>query len=158
MRRLVATVGLAAIAACAARPARPQASISFERAIVWLRQGQDSVRLGVELAESPEQHQIGLSGRATLDPEAGMLFVFDAQRYGGDGFQMWRTRIPLDIAFIDTHGAILRIMTMEPCAEARVEWCPGYYPGTEYVTALEVNRGWFAEKGIGVGAVVRVER
>ena len=36
-----------------------------------------------------------------------MLFVFDSQRYSGDGFQMWRTRMPLDIAFIDANGTIL---------------------------------------------------
>ena len=150
-------LGLAMLAACAVPAARPPASVAFDTAAVWIRQGSDSTRLGVELATSPTQHEVGLSGRPSLDPDSGMLFVFDSRRLGGDGFQMWQTRMPLDIAFIDGEGVILRILSMEPCAAASALDCPGYYPSVEYARALEVNRGWFAAHAIDAGAVVRIE-
>lgn len=155
---LVAALGLAAATACAAPPATPQAAITFDTAVVWVREGQDSARLVVEVAETAAQHALGLADRASLERGSGMLFQFSSQRYGGDGFQMWRTRMPLDIAFVDANGVILRVMSMEPCAETRADFCPGYYPSVEYMTALEVNRGWFAANRLGAGAVVRVER
>jgi uncharacterized membrane protein (UPF0127 family) len=155
MRRF-ALAWLAALAACAL-PARP-AAVGFELAAVWIRHGADSTRLAVEVASTPAQHEVGLSERESLAADSGMLFVFDSPRYAGDGFWMWRTRIPLDVAFVDSAGVILRIMGMDPCGAPRQEECPGYYPGVEYSFALEVGRGWFAARGIGPGAVVRVER
>jgi uncharacterized membrane protein (UPF0127 family) len=155
---LAAALCAAAAAACAAPAATPQAAITFDTAVVWVREGQDSARLVVEVAETAAQHALGLADRASLERGSGMLFLFSSQRYGGDGFQMWRTRMPLDVAFVDAKGAILRVLSMEPCAETRADFCPGYYPSVEYVTALEVNRGWFAANRVGVGAVVRVER
>lgn len=147
---------LVALGACAL-PAPPPAA-AFGAATVWIRHGADSTRLAVEVASTPEQHEIGLSGRDSLAVHSGMLFVFETPRYSGDGFWMWRTRIPLDVAFLDSAGVVLRIMSMEPCAALTQEECPGYYPGVGYAAALEVNRGWFAARGIAAGAVVRVER
>jgi uncharacterized membrane protein (UPF0127 family) len=47
-------------------------------------------------------------------------------------------------------------MSMEPCLEESVDACPGYFPEVPYASALEVGRGWFEERGIDVGARVRV--
>jgi hypothetical protein len=86
-----------------------------------------------------------------------MLFLFDPPRPADEGFWMWQTPIPLDIAFIDADGVILRILGMDPCAAPSQDDCPGYFAEAPYAAALEVSRGWFARSGIGVGASVRVD-
>jgi len=50
------------------------------------------------------------------------------------------TTIPLDIAFSDAGGRILRIFHMAPCKR---EPCVIYDPGVAYRAALEVNAGSF---------------
>lgn len=86
-----------------------------------------------------------------------MLFEFDDLRSGDDGFWMWGTSMPLDIAFIDEAGVVIRLLSMAVCdVEGGEESCPGYFPGVGYASALEVNQGWFAAKGIGEGVRVRV--
>ena len=94
-----------------------------------------------------------------LGAESGMVFQFESPRSTEDGFWMWRTKVPLDVAFIDSAGVIRQILGMDVCAgEVGPDSCPGYFPDAEYVSALETNRGWFAGKGIGVGARVSLER
>lgn len=133
--------------------------ISFDSASVWVHTRLDSVPLLVEIARTEAQHELGLSGRPMLDPESGMLFEFDDVRSGDDGFWMWRTLIPLDIAFVDRSGLIVRILSMDSCdLAAGDEECPGHFPGVGYSAAIETNRGWFAEKGITEGSRVRVVR
>lgn len=131
--------------------------VGFDTAHVVVAQNGDSVRVLVELAEDQQQKQFGLSRRPSLDPGSGMLFLFDEPRTAEDGFWMWQTRVPLDIAFVDSAGVVQAVLQMEPCQATRVEACPEYAPGVPYATALEVNRGWFAEHGFGVGATVRRE-
>jgi uncharacterized membrane protein (UPF0127 family) len=65
---------------------------------------------------------------------------------------MYRTRIPLDIAFADSTGRIVAVRRMEPCEAQLIAGCPTYEPGHAYRTALEVNAGFFARHGIGVGS------
>jgi uncharacterized membrane protein (UPF0127 family) len=109
----------------------------------------------VEVARTSAQQERGLSRRPSLDA-SGMLFLFTEPRSGDDGFWMWQTSFPLDIAFIDQDGVVRRIMSMEPCLEESVDACPGYFPEVPYASALEVGRGWFEERGIGVGARIRL--
>jgi uncharacterized protein len=133
-------------------------AVAFDTAQVWILAGADSVSLQVEIAETDRQREVGLRDRPSLDPEAGMLFLLEAPRSGDEGFWMWRTRIPLDIAFLDGTGEIVAILGMEPCTGADPEDCPEHAPGVDYVAALEVNRGWFEGKGVAEGHRVRVER
>ena len=44
---------------------------------------------------------------------------------------------------------------MEPC---RADPCPSYDPDVAYLSALEVNQGFFAAAGVEPGDVVTVER
>jgi hypothetical protein len=71
---------------------------------------------------------------------------------------MWRTSIPLDIAFVGGDGVIHGIEAMDPCTAAVQDDCPGYFADAPYASALEIGRGWLGRNGIGVGATVRVER
>jgi len=150
-------LALATLGACAPPGGVSPADVTFDTATVWLRVGADSTRLVVEVAASRAQHEVGLAGRTSLAPDVGMLFLFDLPRSADEGFWMWRTAVPLDIAFIDADGAILRVLGMDPCAAPSRDDCPGYFAEAPYAAALEVGRGWFARNGIGVGASVRVD-
>lgn len=97
----------------------------------------------VEIASTPQAQQRGLMGRASLDRDAGMLFVFCEEQVLG--FWMVNTLIPLDIAFLDSSGTILNIETMQPqTSDLHYSAGPARY-------ALEVNAGEFARRGIQPG-------
>lgn len=113
-------------------------------------------RLDVEVAETTAQRQRGLMGREYLPETRGMLFRFESEQPAGNAFWMYRTLIPLDIAYIDGEGRIVAINTMQPCESEAPRECPTYPAGTAYYSALEVNAGYFAERGIQVGDCVSV--
>ena len=113
-------------------------------------------RLDVEVAETASQRQRGLMGREHLPETRGMLFRFESEQPAGNAFWMYRTLIPLDIAYIDGEGRIVAINTMPPCESDAPQECPSYPAGTAYHAALEVNAGYFAERGIQVGDCVSV--
>lgn len=113
-------------------------------------------RLDVEIAETVAQRQQGLMERDYLPEERGMLFRFESEQPAGNAFWMYRTKIPLDIAFIDGEGRIVAINTMPPCESDSPRECPSYPAGAAYHAALEVNAGYFAERGVEVGDCVSV--
>jgi uncharacterized protein len=130
--------------------------VEFDSTRIWITTNGDSIRVIVEVARTSEQTRYGLMGRESLDPGSGMIFVFDSVRAPDHGFWMWRTKIPLDVAYIGLDDQIVAIREMEPCESPYPEWCPWYEPGVEYAAALEMNRGWFARNAVGVGARVTV--
>jgi uncharacterized membrane protein (UPF0127 family) len=65
---------------------------------------------------------------------------------------MFRTRIPLDIAFVDSLGVIASIKQMVPCTATLAEGCPSYPPDVPYRAALEVNAGYFARHNLTIGS------
>lgn len=133
------------------------AIVEFGAGRVRIETPTDTLRLETEIAENDAQRIHGLMDRDTLAEDAGMLFVYAEPRGPRDGFWMYRTRIPLDIAFLDAEGRIVAIRSMEPCASPDPRWCPTYEPGVPYTAALEVRRGWFERHGVRVGdRVVRV--
>jgi hypothetical protein len=97
-----------------------------------------------EVVSDGETRARGLMHRKALEQNAGMLFIFDDHAI----HCMWmkNTLIPLSVAFIDDRGTIVNIADMAPhdlqshCAARPVKY------------ALEMNRGWFAARGIGPGA------
>jgi len=145
---------LAAIA-CGGEPPetgdRYRGILHFDTARVRVASAADTAALVVELAESPEQQTLGLMERRALADSAGMLFVYSAEQPASSAFWMFRTRIPLDIAFVDDSGTIRAIRTMEPCAVTSAQACPSYAAGAPYRAALEVNGGYFARRGVRVG-------
>lgn len=111
----------------------------------------DVVELDVEVAETAEARQLGLTGRASLPEDTGMLFVHDEPV--ASAFTMRNTLIPLSIAFMDGDGRILRVLDMQPC---EAEPCPAYDPELRWTTALEVNQGAFERLGVEVGDMTRL--
>jgi uncharacterized membrane protein (UPF0127 family) len=101
-------------------------------------------RIEAEVAANDQNRQVGLMNRKAMPPQRGMIFVFAQERT----HCMWmrNTYLPLSVAFLDADGAILNIEDMQPqtednhCAKK-----PARY-------ALEMNQGWFAQRGIKPGA------
>jgi uncharacterized membrane protein (UPF0127 family) len=100
-------------------------------------------RITAEVAATPSQRETGLMNRFSLKPDHGMIFVFE--RADPQAFWMKNTFIPLSIAFIGNDGRILNIDDMAPQDE-RSHWSNG---SARY--ALEMRKGWFAERGIVAG-------
>jgi uncharacterized protein len=149
---------LATAAACDPRDrSAPEVDppVSFDTATVVIETAADQVTITVELADSQQQRAYGLMERPSLPANRGMLFTYPGQQDADSGFWMYRTLIPLDIAFLDETGRIVAIEQMQPCEAANPRLCPIYSPGVPYVAALEVNRGFFGQHGIQVGDRVR---
>jgi len=104
-------------------------------------------KVTAEVVVTPEQRAVGLMNRFSLKPDHGMLFVFE--RSEPLSFWMKNTFIPLSIAFIGADGRIVNIEDMKPQTED-THWSKG-----PALYALEMRKGWFAEKGIGPGATVK---
>jgi uncharacterized membrane protein (UPF0127 family) len=110
--------------------------------VVQLKAGMHLVR--AEVAADFADRMQGLMYRESLAPNAGMLFVFDENA----AHCMWmkNTLIPLSVAFIDERGTIVNIADMEPHSEQ------SHCAAAPSLFALEMTRGWFAQRGIKPGA------
>jgi uncharacterized membrane protein (UPF0127 family) len=103
-------------------------------------------RIDAEVASSPEQRELGLMYRQSMAPERGMLFVFDEA--GTHCMWMKNTLLALSVAFLDDEGRILNIEEMAPQTEdSHCAIRPARF-------ALEMNRGWFKQKGLKAGTKV----
>lgn len=103
----------------------------------------------VELADSPEERSIGLMHRTELGRDAGMLFDFGLPP-APQSMWMKNTLIPLDMAFIDADGTIIRIEAMTtPQSLTSVP------SGGAVRAVLEVNGGRLAEIGATEGDRIR---
>ena len=99
--------------------------------------------LQVEVAESPEEHSIGLMFRKAMPTNDGMLFIFD--RRGQQCFWMKNTLLPLSVAFIADDGTVVNIDDMKP------QTLDSHCSTKEVRFVLEMNQGWFAKRGIKAG-------
>lgn len=73
----------------------------------------------VEVADTPEEHAVGLMHRTELAPDRGMLFDFGVTRH----VTMWmkNTLIPLDMFFAGSDGTIVTIAERTtPLSEKRI--------------------------------------
>lgn len=103
--------------------------------------------IDTQVAATPEQRSIGLMFRPQMPSGEGMLFVFDAP--SEQCFWMKNTLLPLTAAFVADDGTIVNLADMKPqttnshCSEKPVRY------------VLEMNQGWFAQKGIKTGFKLR---
>ncbi len=99
--------------------------------------------LDVQLAQTPQERQIGLMFRKEMPQHEGMLFVFEQP--ATQCFWMRNTLIPLTAAFVADDGTIVNLADMKPqsddshCSVKPVRF------------VLEMNQGWFARRNIGAG-------
>jgi uncharacterized membrane protein (UPF0127 family) len=109
-----------------------------------------------EVARTPEQRAAGLSNRASLPPDAGMLFVYETPRR--PSFWMHQTLIPLDMVWIDAGKRVVQV-------HAGVQPEPGvpdselrrYSPDSDVLYVLELNAGAAAAYGVDPGDVLQFD-
>jgi uncharacterized membrane protein (UPF0127 family) len=89
---------------------------------------------------------------SSLPKDDGMAFVWGSPTQ--TAFWMKDTLVALSIAFVDGNGTIVTIREMPPCT---ADPCPTYASRAPYVTAIEANRGWFADHGIHAGDRMALE-
>lgn len=107
-----------------------------------VRVGDATVR--VEFAVLPAEMARGLMGRTELGWDEGMLFVYPRPEILS--FWMRNTPLPLDIGYFDADGVLREIYPLHPHNETPV-------PSREPMQfALEMNQGWFRERGVRPGA------
>jgi hypothetical protein len=128
--------------------------LAFDSTRVRVVARSDTLSILVQLARTPEQRSLGLMERKSLSDSAGMLFLYASDQPSTAGFWMFRTRIPLDIAFLDSLGTVVAVRQMEPCTTQLAAGCPSYEPGVPYRAALEVKAGFLQRHSIGLGARV----
>lgn len=134
-------VALAAFLLAALLPGAGRAELP----VVSLAAGVHLIR--AELADNDTSRSRGLMFRRSLGQNQGMLFVFENSAV----HCMWmkNTYIPLSVAFIDDSGAITNIADMQPQTEnSHCAARPARY-------ALEMEQGWFAQRGIRAGFQLR---
>ena len=130
--RLFAALALAAVPAFA-QPALP---------VLQLNAGMHLIR--AEVAADYGSRMTGLMHRTSMPSNVGMLFIFDEAQQ--QCMWMKNTLLPLSVAFIDDSGTIINVEDMAPQTEdSHCAKRPARY-------ALEMNRGWFAARGIKPGS------
>jgi uncharacterized membrane protein (UPF0127 family) len=127
-----------ALAASAALAQEPQLNLPRVKLAAGMHQ------IDAQVASTPDQRMTGLMHRREMPQHEGMLFVFEfpAQQC----FWMKNTLLPLSVAFVEDDGTIVNIEEMQP--QTLDSHCSG--KPVRYV--LEMNKGWFAKKGIKAGA------
>lgn len=99
----------------------------------------------VEIASTENLQRIGLMNRESLEPNHGMLFVFEEEALRG--FWMKNTTIPLDIVYIYANYSIESVVAATPCT---ADPCPVYRSGSGVKYVLEVNQGSGIKEGDGL--------
>ena len=100
--------------------------------------------IDAQVAATPEARQTGLMFRKDMAPHEGMIFIFEQP--AKQCFWMKNTLIPLSAAFILDDGTITNIEDMKPLVlDSHCSTLPVRY-------VLEMNKGWFAKKGIKAGS------
>lgn len=99
--------------------------------------------LFAHVARTDEERAQGLMFRREMPEDEGMLFMCEQRAV--QKFWMKDTPLPLSIAFLDEDGTIVKIDDLQP---ESLEGCSSERP-VRWV--LEVNQGWFDERGVTAG-------
>jgi uncharacterized protein len=108
--------------------------------------GSKTIDVNVEVADAPSERIKGLTDRESLAEGKGMLFAFKEPQILS--FWMRNTQIPLAILFFDERGRFVNSYDMEPCTQ---DPCPTFESREIAQYALEVNKGFREQHGVGVG-------
>ena len=111
-------------------------------------------KIKLDIADTAEKKEIGLSNKENIPNDRGMLFTFDKPDYYS--FWMKNMKFPIDIIFI-RDGAIVTIFeNVNPPASSEQN-APIYQPKSPADTVLEINAGLSSKYGFGEGDKVKIE-
>jgi uncharacterized membrane protein (UPF0127 family) len=100
----------------------------------------DVMGVRVEVADSEQERESGLSGRSEVAAGTGMLFIWDTAT--PVDFWMKDTRVPLDIVWL-SGDTVVGVDTMTPCLLPGKSHCPRWTSPGPITGALEAPRGTF---------------
>lgn len=114
----------------------------------------DGLVINAEVARTPDERERGLSGRASLPRDEGMLFVFE--EVGRHTFWMRGMRFALDFVWITDDGTVAEITPDVPPPRPNTpeRELALYTPTTPVRYVLEVNAGLADAAGVAVGDAV----
>jgi hypothetical protein len=137
-RRILFLLALSVLSTTFAQAQEPQTQLQRIKLSAGMYQ------IDAQVAQTPEQREIGLMFRKEMPQLEGMIFVFEQP--ATQCFWMKNTLLPLTAAFVADDGRIVNLADMQPmtenshCSEELVRF------------VLEMNQGWFARKNIKKGA------
>ncbi len=103
-----------------------------------------------EVASTPAEQARGLQFRDELAPDRGMIFHFFDMRERP--FWMYKTRIPLDVLWLDGRGLIMEMSTdIPPCESEIARDCPTYGGKIPSKYVLELAAGQATAHGLKLG-------
>lgn len=106
----------------------------------------------VNVVDTPEGREKGLSGHKSLESNEGMLFIFPEEKQ--HGFWMKEMLFPIDIIWLDSKKRIIYVKE-----NAKPESYPEVYtPSTAAQFVLEVPEGFFAQHHLKVGDSLEIRR
>ncbi|MFM9880874.1 MAG: DUF192 domain-containing protein [Burkholderiaceae bacterium] len=123
--------------AAAQEAGEPQMNLPRTRLSAGLHQ------IDVQVAQEPLTRQIGLMHRKQMPQHEGMLFIFEQAQM--QCFWMKNTLLPLTAAFVADDGTIVNLADMKPLA------LDSHCSAKPVRFVLEMNKGWFAKKGLAAG-------
>jgi uncharacterized protein len=139
MKQAIPALASLALAAALLPAAAQDAQMNLPR--VTLSAGMHQI--DAQVAQTPDQRATGLMFRKEMPQHEGMLFAFEQPSV--QCFWMKNTLLPLTAAFVADDGTVVNLADMEP--QTTASHCSD--KPVRYV--LEMNRGWFAKKGIKPG-------
>lgn len=113
----------------------------------------NSANFKISVANTYAEQVKGLSGRTSMQNDAGMLFIFD--KPGHYGFWMYGMKFPLDIILILNNKVVALHENLPPAPAGNTS--PPIW-GSEVLAdkALEINAGLAKKYGIKVGDTVEI--
>jgi len=110
-------------------------------------------KIFVELADTEEKREKGLSGRDSIGENEGMLFLFPQK--GGYGFWMKEMKFPIDIVWINTGKVMWIEKNVDPQIGVPDEKLRVYSFSGDVDTVLEIKAGKAESLGVKEGDVVK---
>lgn len=153
---VVVVIGLAVVKFTGVMNLFPQGSSSSKAEAIIKN---STIKLAV--AKTDQEKQKGLSGRKKLDPDQGMLFIFDQK--GRHQFWMKDMQFGIDIIFLEkksndgiTAGTVVDIIenAKAPAKDAPPSALEIYEPQKEADLVLEVNEGFSKNNELHIGDTI----
>ncbi len=110
----------------------------------------EALPANIELADTPERRTQGLSGRASIEDDYGLLFVFPTD--SRHGFWMKDMQISIDMIWISAEGTIVHIEhAVTPATYPTI-----FTPANPARYVLETRAGYAKDRGWSVGTVLNL--
>ncbi len=146
-------LGTALVPAGAVARSPKLASVQCDPGKAILVSDKGQLPITVEVADDPAERAQGLMFRRALEPQHGMLFIYETPQPAS--FWMRNTLIPLDIIFMDATGKVRHIQpNARPLDETPIPGAAVGDPDPLRLFVLEIGGGEAERLGIYTGQVM----